>query len=191
MKGLIDAAFLHVDGLGSQVNKAQCDLINEEGNIVLPEVYEQLVRPGSSITQHIWPMPMPPGQFNRRPAGPGMPPGPPPASNLPNPFNNLPPPPAANFPIGPPRPLGGLPPPGPTNNFGGPPGGLGGPPVIVNLSRGPPGCRPRSRHRPPLPGVLVWMLVRNQMTRAFWLKTKISRMSLWTWASRLISIRRM
>lgn len=162
MKALIDSAFLHVDGLGNQVNKAQYDLINEEGKIVLPEVYEQLVKPGSSLSQHMWPMLMPPGQYNRRPAGLGMPPGPPLASNLPNTFNNLPPgppPPAANFPLGPPRPPGGGPPPGPTNNFFGPPGGPGGPPVIVNLCRGPPGSRSRSRsrRRPPPPGVLGWM----------------------------------
>lgn len=157
MKGLIDAAFLHVDGLGSQVNKAHYDLINEEGKIVLPEVYEQLVKPGTSISQHMWPMLMPPGQYNRRPTGPGMPPGPPPASNLPNNFNNLPPLPAANFPLGPPRPPAGVPPPGPMNNYPGPPGGPGGPPVIVNLCKAPPGSRPRSRHRPPPPGVLGWM----------------------------------
>jgi hypothetical protein len=159
MKGLIDAAFLHVEGLGEHVSKAHYDLLNEEGKIILPEVYEQLVKPGSSISQHMWPMqaPPPPAPFHRRHGGPGMPPGPPPASNLPNSFNNLAPPPAAGFPLGPPRPPGEAPPPGPANNFCGPPGGPGGPPVIVNLTRGPPGSRPRSRHRPPPPGVLSWM----------------------------------
>jgi hypothetical protein len=156
MKGLIDAAFLHVDGLGHQVNKAHYDLLNEDNKIILPEVYEQLVKPGSSISQTMWPMLMP-----RRNAGPGMPPGPPPgpppANNLPNNFNNLPQPPAANFPLGPPRPLGGAPPPGPANNFCGPPGGPGGPPIIVNLTRGPPGSRPPSRYRPTPTGVLGWM----------------------------------
>lgn len=59
MKGLIEAAFLHVEGLANHVSEGHYDLINEDGKIILPEIYEQLVKPGSNISQHMWPLPMP------------------------------------------------------------------------------------------------------------------------------------
>jgi hypothetical protein len=131
MKGLIDAAFLHVEGLGNHVTEGHYDIINGDGKIVLPEVYEQLVKPGSKISQHMWPLPAP-SHFPRRPGIPAGPPGPPPTNNF-----NLPPGP-------PPMPRG------PAGNSIGP----GGPPVIVNLTKGPPAPAARSGHAR---GVLGWM----------------------------------
>jgi hypothetical protein len=128
MKGLIDQAFLHVEGLANHVNEGHYDLIDEEGKILLPEVYDQSVKPGSKISQHMWPFPMPPpppSQFNKRPCPPPAPP-------------SFPPPGAPPRAVG----LGGPP---------GPPPGHAGPPVIVNLTRGPPGKREPAR------GVLSWM----------------------------------
>jgi hypothetical protein len=83
MKALIDQAFLHVDVIGNHVNEGHYDLLNEEGKIILPEVFETMVKPGSKISQHMWPIPAPP---NKRPVGP---PPPPPGAN----FGGLPPPP--------------------------------------------------------------------------------------------------
>jgi hypothetical protein len=97
MKALIDQAFLHVNIIGSHVNEGHFDLINEDGKIILPDVFETMVSPGCKITQHMWPMPSPP---NKRLVG--GPPGPP---GLPGP------------PPGRPRGLGGPPPAG----LGGPP----------------------------------------------------------------------
>jgi len=110
MKGLIDAAFLHVEGLANHVNEGHYDLIDEDSKIILPEVYHQTVKPGSKISQHMWPFPIKRG-------------APPPAPAVfPSSGGMPPPPPRANWP-GPPRP--------PSR------GQPGGPPVIVNLTRDP------------------------------------------------------
>jgi len=137
MKRLIDQAFLHVEGLGNHVTEGHYDLIDEEGKILLPDVYDQSVKPGSKISQHMWPFPtpLPPSHFNRRP-------GPPPAPAVQNP------------PPAPPRDWPGGPPPQAPQRAAGlavPPLGPGGPPVIVNLARPPSG---RSQ---PARGVLSWM----------------------------------
>jgi hypothetical protein len=138
MKGLIDAAFLHVEGLAAHVNEGHYDLIDEDGKIILPEVYHQIVKPGSKISQHMWPFPI-------KRSGP--PPGPPPMPLNPGPppMPSGPPPAPRDWPAGPPRP-----PTAPLNR----PGGLGmpgGPPVIVNLTRQPPEKAKSTR------GVLSWM----------------------------------
>jgi hypothetical protein len=122
MKRLIDQAFLHVDGLANHVNEGRYDLVDEEARILLPDLYDQSVKPGSKISQHMWPLtPPPPSQFNKRP-------GPPPAPQ------NPPPAPPRDWP-------GGPPPQAPQRaaGLGVPPRGPGGPPVIVNLARPPSG----------------------------------------------------
>jgi hypothetical protein len=138
MEELIRQAFLHVEGLGPHVAEGHYDLIGQGGQIILPLLWEEIIEPGWSITMHMWPMPQPPK--------PGFLPGPPPGHHFRDSHGRPhsrhghhghrggpqpPPPPPGNWPGGPP-PGGGRPPTG---------GGLGGPPVIVNLTRGPPGSR--------------------------------------------------
>jgi len=139
MKRLIDQAFLHVEGLGPHVKEGHYDLIDEEGKIILPNLYDQSVKPGSEISQHMWPFPTPPppSHFNKRPGPPPAPQNPPPAP--PRDWPGGPPPQAPQRAAGlavPPLGPGGLP---------------GGPPVIVNLVRPPSGPSQPAR------GVLSWM----------------------------------
>jgi hypothetical protein len=71
MEALINQAFLHVDVIGQHVHEGHYDLVGPDGEIILPQVYESMVKPDWAITMHMWPMPDPP-----RPHG--GPPGPPP-----------------------------------------------------------------------------------------------------------------
>ncbi|TVY25184.1 hypothetical protein LHYA1_G006052 [Lachnellula hyalina] len=57
MEELIFAAFLGVDIVGPQVQAGRYDLVGPDGKIILPQVWEQLIEPGMSITMHMWPMP--------------------------------------------------------------------------------------------------------------------------------------
>ena len=57
MEELIFASFLRVDIVGPQVQAGRYDLVGPDGKIILPQVWEQLIEPGMSITMHMWPMP--------------------------------------------------------------------------------------------------------------------------------------
>jgi hypothetical protein len=171
MEELIRQAFLHVEGLGPHVAEGHYDLIGPNGEIILPRVWETTIEPDWSVSMHMWPMPEPPkpGQFPPGPMpgghrgfdshgrpqsrhghhhGRGPAPGPPPSQMRGGMHGGPPPPPPTNWPGGPPPPPNVRPPTG---------GGPGGPPVIVNLTRGPPGSRSRSRRNEPAKGVLGWM----------------------------------
>lgn len=80
MEELIKQAFLHVDVIGPHVNEGHYDLVDEKGEIILPQVWETVIQPGASITQHMWPMPEPPpptaAPASMPPPGPPGPPGP-------------------------------------------------------------------------------------------------------------------
>jgi hypothetical protein len=56
----VKESFLHVDMLRSQVFDGHYDIVGPQGEIVLPQVWEDLVEPGWHMTMHMWPMPMPP-----------------------------------------------------------------------------------------------------------------------------------
>ncbi|KAF2093732.1 hypothetical protein NA57DRAFT_61435 [Rhizodiscina lignyota] len=76
MKSLIDQAFLHVDVLGPHVHQGRFDLVDSEGQIILPAVWETSIEPGASITMQMWPVP----DMDQRgkkppPAAPPPPPG--------------------------------------------------------------------------------------------------------------------
>lgn len=60
MEELIKQAFVHVDGIGRQVQQGQYDLIGPDGEIILPAVWEKVVEPDWSITMQMWPMERPP-----------------------------------------------------------------------------------------------------------------------------------
>jgi hypothetical protein len=60
MEALIHQAFLHVDVIGSHVHEGHYDLIGPDGEIILPQVWETMVKPDWSITMHMWPIASPP-----------------------------------------------------------------------------------------------------------------------------------
>jgi hypothetical protein len=82
MEELIKQAFTHVEIIGPQVADGQYDLVAPDGGIILPQIWESVIRPGWNITMHMWPMrePKPPRPFPRHgipPPPPGSRPGPP------------------------------------------------------------------------------------------------------------------
>lgn len=141
MEALIQQAFLHVDVIGQHVHDGHYDLIGPDGEIILPQVWETMIKPDTMIEMKMWPMP------EKRGPPPDMM-GPPPMALPPPPHmkggkpdkkgkrmskHDLPPP--------PPMPGGGpLPPPPPM------PGGLPPPPGMPDL---PPGIFPPDMGTPP------------------------------------------
>lgn len=74
MKELIDAAFLHVDGIGPHVVAGHYDLVGPEGAIILPLTWDQTIQPGWDISMMMWPTEQPNPQPPRPLAGPPPPP---------------------------------------------------------------------------------------------------------------------
>jgi hypothetical protein len=60
MEELIKQAFLYVNIVGPQVREGRYNLVNSNGEIILPQRWETTVQPDMAITMHIWPMPEPP-----------------------------------------------------------------------------------------------------------------------------------
>jgi hypothetical protein len=117
MDMLIQQAFLHIDVIGQHVHDGHFDLIGPDGEIILPQVWETMIKPDTFIEMKMWPMPEKKG-----PAPDVM--GPPPPMALP-PLSrpgkldkkgkrmskhDIPPPPAM---LPPPPGMGPLPPPPP------------------------------------------------------------------------------
>ncbi|PQE05338.1 kinetoplast-associated KAP protein [Rutstroemia sp. NJR-2017a BVV2] len=80
---LIKQAFLHVEIIGRHVQEGHYDLMNPAGEVILPQVWEDHVEPGWSISMSMWPMPdsmpRPPPPpvhaiVDRGPPHPGLPP---------------------------------------------------------------------------------------------------------------------
>ncbi|KAK4561016.1 hypothetical protein LTR86_004971 [Recurvomyces mirabilis] len=59
METLIRQAFLHIDVLGEHVMQGHYDLQGPDGEIILPQVWETVVKPDWTISMHMWPMPEP------------------------------------------------------------------------------------------------------------------------------------
>lgn len=57
MESLIHQAFLHVEPIGKQVAEGHYDLIGPNNEIILPQVWNTMVKPDMSISMHMWPMP--------------------------------------------------------------------------------------------------------------------------------------
>src|ERR1700760_2321427 len=57
MESLIHQAFLHVEPIGKQVADGHYAIIGPGGEIILPQVWETMVKPDMSITMHMWPIP--------------------------------------------------------------------------------------------------------------------------------------
>ena len=56
MEHLIKEAFLHIEFIGPHVAEGHYDLVNAEGQIVLPHVWEEVVEPDWTISMQLWPL---------------------------------------------------------------------------------------------------------------------------------------
>lgn len=57
MKGAIDQIFDENDVLGPHVREGHYDLIGPDGEIILPQVWDTMIKPGYSIEMRMWPIP--------------------------------------------------------------------------------------------------------------------------------------
>lgn len=57
MESLIRQAFMHVDVLGPHVMEGHYDLIGPDGEIILPQVWDTMIKPDYSIEMQMWPLP--------------------------------------------------------------------------------------------------------------------------------------
>ena len=87
MEELIRQAFLHVDVLGPHVAQGHYDLVNSDGEIILPQVWEAMVEPGWEISMQMWPLPDLSFKDEEPPGEPAVETPPPPPSPPPPPFH--------------------------------------------------------------------------------------------------------
>ena len=59
MHNLISQAFHHIDNMSKLVYEGQFDLLNSDGEIIMPTYWDQVIEPGFSITMIMWPPRMP------------------------------------------------------------------------------------------------------------------------------------
>lgn len=57
METLIKQAFSHVDLIGAHIQEGRYDLMGPDGEIILPQVWETMVKPGMEVSMHMWPLP--------------------------------------------------------------------------------------------------------------------------------------
>jgi len=60
MESLVKQCFLHVDVIGAHVQEGHYDLMGPDGTIILPQLWETMIRPDWEITMYMWPIPEPP-----------------------------------------------------------------------------------------------------------------------------------
>ena len=68
MTRLIQEAFLHIEGMEAHVHKGYYDLLGDDGNIILPSVWEHVVEPDWSVTMQMWPVQGPEPEKEAAPA---------------------------------------------------------------------------------------------------------------------------
>jgi hypothetical protein len=165
MEALIQQAFLHVDVIGQHVHEGHYDLIGPDGEIILPQVWETMIKPDTMVEMKMWPMP------ERRPPPPeALPPPPmlpPPPQrgksgskgrkgrhDLPSPPMLPPPPPMEGMlPPPPPMPGRGGPPPPPPGVFAVGPDDLPPPPQALG---GGGGHKEKKKKKSQPTGFLMW-----------------------------------
>ena len=92
MEYLIKEAFLHVAEYGPHVAHGEYDLVGPHGEIIMKQLWQEVVKPGWEISMLMWPIPepapeealpdgMPPGGIQI--VDEGAPPPPPPAPSAP------------------------------------------------------------------------------------------------------------
>ena len=57
MESLIKQAFLHVDVIGAHVQEGHYDLMDPEGEIILPQDWDTMIKPDWEVSMHMWPIP--------------------------------------------------------------------------------------------------------------------------------------
>lgn len=57
METLIKQAFMQIDDIGDHVRQGHYDLTGPDGEIILPQVWENMVQPDWEIEMHMWPLP--------------------------------------------------------------------------------------------------------------------------------------
>jgi hypothetical protein len=57
MEDLIKQCFLHIEVIEPHVAEGHYDLVGPNGDIILPEVWENVIEPDMIITMHMWPVP--------------------------------------------------------------------------------------------------------------------------------------
>jgi hypothetical protein len=57
MESLIKQAFLQVDIISSHVQEGHYDLVGPDGEIILPQVWDTMIKPDWEVSMHMWPLP--------------------------------------------------------------------------------------------------------------------------------------
>lgn len=57
MDELIQQAFAHVDVVGPRVRAGRFDLVGSDGEFMLKQMWSTVIRPGCTVTMHMWPLP--------------------------------------------------------------------------------------------------------------------------------------
>lgn len=55
MENLIKQAFLHVEVIGPQVQEGHYDLMDSEGQVILPSLWSVTIKPGETVSMRMWP----------------------------------------------------------------------------------------------------------------------------------------
>jgi hypothetical protein len=71
MSKLINQAFEHIDALSPHVQSGHYDLVDPDGQIILPTLWDATAQPGCAVQQHLWPLP----EGETEPKPPPPPPG--------------------------------------------------------------------------------------------------------------------
>jgi hypothetical protein len=70
MESLIKQAFLHVDVIGQHVQEGHYDLMGPDGEIILPQVWDTMIKPDWEVSMHMWPIPETPKKEKKEKKGP-------------------------------------------------------------------------------------------------------------------------
>ena len=54
MENLIKRSFSHVDSLNSQIFRGSYDILSPTGEIILPEIWDSVVKPGWTVDLRFW-----------------------------------------------------------------------------------------------------------------------------------------
>lgn len=56
MENLVTQLFVDNESIDPHVSKGQYDLVGPEGEVILPQVWEEVIEPGWTITMQMWPV---------------------------------------------------------------------------------------------------------------------------------------
>lgn len=55
MEDFTKEAFIHVDVISPHVQEVHFDLMDSGGQIILPSLWSTTIKPGNTVSMHIWP----------------------------------------------------------------------------------------------------------------------------------------